>query len=127
MSDLTYAQLATATDRLAKDILRSAETIRIHAQHIDDEAKDTARIAEAIGALHVDSATVAETREAARIMAGLSEDSLAYAAAADTTARAALTTHAQNKDSHSGIGEAAARSTVGHGIYDVDRSWFTQE
>lgn len=127
MPDLTYAQLAKATDRLAKDILRSAETIRAHAQHIDDEATDTARIAEAIGALRVDSATVAETREVARIMAGLSADTLAYATASADTARAALATHAQNKASHSGIGEAAARSSVGREIYDVDRSWFTQE
>ena len=50
-----------------------------------------------------------------------------YAAAGDTTARAAQAAHDQNKASHSGIGEAAARSTVGREVYDVDRGWLTQE
>lgn len=127
MSDLTYAQLAKITADLAKDILRSAESIRIHAQHIDEEAKDTILVAEAIGALHVDAATVTETREVARIMVGLSEASLTYAAASDDTARAALAVHSQNQASHSRIGEAAGRSPVGREIYDVDRGWFTQE
>jgi hypothetical protein len=127
MPDLTYAQVAKATAALAKDITRSAEAIRTHAKDIDAEAKDTARTAECIGALRVDSATVAETREVARIMAGLSEASLDYATAAVTTARAAQTAHDQNKASHHGIGEAASRSSVGREIYEVDRVWLTQE
>jgi hypothetical protein len=127
MPDLTYAQVAKQTAALAKDVARSAEAIRTHARDIDAEAKDTARVAECIGALRVDTATVAETREVARIMAGLSEASLAYATAAVTTARAAQTAHDQNKASHHGIGEAAARSPVGREIYDVERAWLTQE
>lgn len=127
MPDLTYAQLAKATTTLARDITRSAETIRLHAKDIDDEAKDTARVAESIAALKVDSATVAETREVARIMAGLSEAVLAYATAGDDTARTAQAAHDQNKTSHAAIGEAAARSPIGREVYDVDNNWFTQE
>ena len=127
MPDLTYAHLAKATAALAKDIARSSEAIHGHAKAISDEAQDTARIAESIGAMRVDSATVAETRELARLMDSVAAAATEYAAAGDTTARAAQAAHDQNKVSHSGIGEAAARSTVGRDVYDVDRGWLTQE
>lgn len=127
MSDLTYAQLAKATAALAKDITRSSEAIHTHAKNIADEAQDTARTAESIAALRVDSATVAETREVARLMDGIAGAATAYAAAGDTTARAAQAAHDQNKASHSGIGEAVSRSTVGRDIYQTDRTWLTQE
>jgi hypothetical protein len=127
MPELTYAQLAKATANLARDITRSAEAIRVHAKNIDDEAKDTTRVAECIAGLKVDTATVAETREVGRIMAGLSEAALAYASAGDDTARAAQAASDQNKASHSGIGEAVSRSPVGREIYDLDRGWLTQE
>jgi hypothetical protein len=84
MPDLTYGQLAKATATLAKDIARSSEAIHGHAKTIADEAKDTARIAESIGALRVDSATVAETRELARLMDGIAAAAVDYAAAGAT-------------------------------------------
>lgn len=127
MSDLTYAQLAQRTAALAKDIARSSELIRGHAADISAEAQDTARIAESIGALKVDAATVAETRELAKLMDGVSTAVVDYAAAADTTARTAQAAHDQNQASHSAIGEAAARSSVGREVYDVDSGWFAQE
>ncbi|AKZ60713.1 hypothetical protein SAM23877_p004 (plasmid) [Streptomyces ambofaciens ATCC 23877] len=127
MPDLTYGQLAKQTSALAKDIARSSEAIVGHAKAIADEAKDTARVAESIGALRVDQATVAETRDVARLMDGVAAAAADYAAAGDTTARTAQAAHDQNKASHSRIGEAAARSSVGREIYDVDRGWLTQE
>ncbi|WP_432185485.1 hypothetical protein [Streptomyces tendae] len=127
MPDLTYAQLAKATAALAKDITRSSEAIHTHAKNIADEAQDTARTAESIAALRVDSATVAEIREVARLMDGIAGAATAYAAAGDTTARAAQAAHDQNKASHAGIGEAISRSTVGRDIYQTDRTWLTQE
>jgi hypothetical protein len=127
MPELTYAQLAKATANLARDITRSTEAIRVHAKNIDDEAKDTTRVAECIAGLKVDTATVAETREVGRIMAGLSEAVLAYASAGDDTARTAQAAHDQNKASHARIGEAITRSPVGREIYDTDRGWLTQE
>ncbi|WP_042174529.1 hypothetical protein [Streptomyces sp. NBRC 110035] len=127
MPDLTYAQLAKQTAALARDVTRSSEAIRGHAKSLADEAKDTARLAESIGALKVDSATVAETRELARLMDGLAAGVIDYAAAGDTTARAAQAAHDQNQASHARIGEAAARSTAGREVYDIDRGWLTQE
>ncbi|WP_446458645.1 hypothetical protein [Streptomyces rochei] len=127
MPDLTYAQLAKQTAALAKDVARSSEAIHAHAKNIADEARDTARVAESIGALRVDQATIAETRELARLMDGIATAATAYASAADTTAHAAQAAHDQNKASHNGIGEAAARSTVGRDIYQLDRTWLTQE
>ncbi|MFF8544810.1 hypothetical protein ACF060_31490 [Streptomyces werraensis] len=127
MPDLTYAQVAKETAALAKDINRSAERIRGYAKDIRDEAIDTARVAEAIGAMNVDKATVAETRDLARRMDAVAVAADEYATAADTTARAATTAHEQNKNSHSAIGEAAARSSVGREIYDVNSGWLAQQ
>lgn len=127
MPELTYAQLQKAVTTLAKDIARGAEAIGRHAQAIDEEARDTARVGDLIGAMKVDTATVAETHELSKIMAGLSEAALAYAAAGDDTARAAQAAHDQNRHSHGGINEAASRSPVGREIYDVDRGWLSQE
>jgi hypothetical protein len=127
MPDLTYKQLQAAVTNLAKDTTRASEAIKGEAQKIDEQATDTARTAESIAALRVDKATVAETRELARIMAGLSEAVLAYATAGDTTAKTAQAAHDQNQASHDGIHEAVQRSTVGRDIYDVDREFLRQE
>jgi hypothetical protein len=127
VSDLTYGQLAKATAALAKDITRSSEAIHTHAKNIADEAQDTGRVAESIAALRVDQATVAETREIARLMDGIAGAATAYASAGDTTARAAQAAHDQNKASHAGIGEAVSRSTIGRDIHELDRTWLTQE
>ena len=127
MPDLTYAQVAKETAALAKDINRGAERIRGYAKDIRDEAIDTARVAEAIGAMNVDKATIAETRDLARRMDAVATAATEDAAAGDATARAATTAHEQNKASHSGIGEAAARSSVGRDIYDVNSGWLAQE
>lgn len=126
MPELTYAQLQKAVTTLSKTIARDAEAIREHAKTISDEAKDTARTAEQIAALHVDRATVAETHELAKIMEGVSEAVIAYAAAGDTTARQAQAAHEQNRSSHDAINQAVARSTA-DGIHDVSREWFRQE
>lgn len=127
MPDLTYAQLATATAGLAKDIARSSEAIHAHSKNIADEARDTTRVAESIASMNVDTATVAETRELASLMDSIAAAATDYASAGDTTARAAQAAYDQNKASHSAIGEAAARSTVGREVYNVDRTWLTQE
>jgi hypothetical protein len=127
MPDLTYAKLAKATAALAKDVARSAEVIHGHAVTIWSEADDTARLSESIAALRVDSATVSETRDLARIMHGLGEAAGMYAAVAERTSESAQAAHYTNQASHSGIGEAASRSTVGQDIYNVERSWLAPE
>ena len=126
MADLTYKQLQQAVADLAKEVTRTAEAIRSRGQQINDEATDTARVAEHISRLNVDSETVAETRELAKMFAGVSEAAIAYASAGDNTAKAAQAAGEQAKESHGGIHEAVSRSGV-NGIHNVKREWFTQE
>jgi methyl-accepting chemotaxis protein len=127
VADLTYKQLQQHVAALHRDVTRAAEAIRARAKEIDEEAQDTARVADSIGALKVDKDTVSETREVSKIMAGLSEAVIAYATAGDNTAKAAQAAHEQNHASHDGIHEAVGRSPVGPDIYSVERDWFRQE
>jgi len=127
MPDLTYTQLKHATAVQAREVNRGAEAIRQEAKYVSQEAQGTARDADSIGALCVDKATIAETRDLARIMAGLSDGVIAYASAADTTAKQAKAAHDQNDASHSRINEAVNRSSVGREIYDVKRQWVMPE
>ncbi|MFD8839834.1 hypothetical protein [Streptomyces griseofuscus] len=127
MTDLTYSQLTRAITEFTDTVMRSSGAIHARAQALDDEARDTTRIAEQIGAMRVDNATISETRELARIMVGLSEQALAYATAGDTTARTAKAAGEQANASHGDFYEAASRSIIGNDVYDIDREWFRQE
>jgi hypothetical protein len=120
---LTYRELLRETRALAKGVRHATETHKKLAAAMDEQAKDTGRVAEQIAAMKVDTATVAETREVARIMQGLSTSALAYASAADEASRAATAAERQTVSDHSGIKEAADRSPVTM----ADRSWYTQE
>lgn len=126
MADLTYKQLQKAVSTVRSDVAKAADAIRSRAQKIDEEAQDTARVAEMIGGLKVDNGTVSETHEVARIMRGLSEAAIAYASAADTTAKTATAAHEQARTTHSGIQEAVSRSNV-TGIHNVNREWLRQD
>ena len=125
-SDLTHARLKQAIANLAKAEAKDADAVRALARTINDEAQDTARIAEGIGALRGDADTVAETHELSKIMAGLSEVTLAYAAAGDTVSRQAQATHDTAGRTHDGIDEAFARSSASD-VYDLDQAWLTHE
>lgn len=120
---LTYRELLRETRDLARGVRHATESHKKMATAMDGQAKDTGRIAEQIAALKVDTATVAETREVARIMQGLSTSALAYASAADEASRAATAAEQQTRSDHGGIKEAADRSPVPM----ADRSWYTQE
>lgn len=122
-ADLTYRQLLRETRDLAREVRRDAEAHRKLAAKQDDEAKDTGRIAEQIAALGVDSATVAETREVARIMRGLSESALAYATGTDEAARAAKAVENEAVTTHGGIQEAVDRSPAPM----ANAAFYTQE
>ena len=127
MPDITYRQLAKAVHDIAVASARNAETITKNAEWISEEARDTGRIADQIGALRVDKATVGETQQLSKVMQGLANSVSTYAVASDTTARAAQAAHDANKTSHDGVNEAAHRSPVGREIYDIDSNWFAQE
>ena len=124
--ELTYTQLRSAVADLRTNIARGAEAIRARAVEMSDEAQDTGRVAEMVGAMRVDTETVGETRELSRIMHGLSDAVIEYAGAADTTARQAGAAYDQAQATHGGIQEAVSRSPVS-GIHEVDRDWFRQE
>ena len=126
MPDITYKQLQAAVTGLGKTVTQGADAIRARAKEIDDEAQDTARVAEMIGGMRIDTDTVSETRELSRIMRGVSDAAIVYAACADTTAKYAQAAHDQAHATHDGIQEAVSRSPVAS-IHDVDREWFRQE
>lgn len=125
MADITYRQLKAAVTALGKDVARGAEAIQARAEQIAADARDTARLAELIASMGVDQATVAETSELAKNADGVSQASLAYAAAGDTTARAMRAAYDQAHASHDGINEAVARSTVD--VSGLNREWLRQE
>lgn len=125
MADITYRQLKAAVTALSKEVTRGAEAIHTRAEQIAEDARDTARVAEMIASMGVDEPTIAETIQLARITGGVSQASLAYASAGDTTARAMKAAHDQAHASHDGINEAVCRSTVD--VSGLDREWLRQE
>lgn len=125
MADLTYKQLQKAVTDLGKEVTKASEAIHIRARQIDDQARDTARVAELIGAMGVDTATVSETHHLSRIMLGVSEAAIAYASASDNTAKAAAAAHEQARTTHDGINEAVGRAPVD--VSDLDREWLRQD
>ena len=120
---LTYRELLRETRTMARDVRRATEAHKKMATAMDGQAKDTGRVAEQIAALKVDTATVSETREVARIMQGLSTAALAYASAADEASRAATAAEQQTVTTHGGIKEAADKSPVPM----AGRTWYRQE
>ncbi|MCC9312078.1 hypothetical protein LN042_34320 [Kitasatospora sp. RB6PN24] len=120
---LTYRQLLREVRSLAREIGRDTDGHRQLAKALEDEARDTGRIAEQISALKVDSATVAETREVGRIMQGISTAAIAYAAAATEAGQHARTADQQAVTDHDGIQQAVDSSPVEM----ADRGWYTQE
>lgn len=125
--DLTHAELVRAVDELTADIARSIDLYSAHAREMAEEAADTSRVADVIGALKVDTATIGETSELAKLMGGLEAGAGAYIAAGDFVIRRARAAQDQNTASHTGIGEAAHRSPVGREIFEVNRGWLRQE
>jgi hypothetical protein len=122
-ADLTYRQLVKAVRELAREVRRDTEAHRKLALKQQEEAKDTGHIAEQIAALGVDAATVAETREVARIMQGLSASALSYASTADEASRAAKAAESEAVTTHGSIQEAVDRSPVPM----ANAAFYTQE
>ncbi|MEV5703468.1 hypothetical protein AB0L55_39075 [Streptomyces anthocyanicus] len=125
MTDLTLAQLQKQVTDIANRTARRGEAIRILAQQIDTEARDTGRIADGIGAMGVDNETISECHDLARTVAGLSDRTLAYAAKSTDTAAAARAAHDQAHASHAGIREQFRAAPVD--TRDLDTRWLTQE
>ncbi|MFJ1900514.1 hypothetical protein [Streptomyces sp. NPDC088115] len=125
MSELTNNQLQKAVAKLARNSIRLAESIEAWGQALDDEARDTARVAEGIGGMGVDVDTVAETRELAQTLTGINSAVGAYASAARDTAKAAAASHEQIRTTHDEIQEAFNRGATDYTY--LDRDWLTQD
>lgn len=125
MPELTYNQLKAAVDALAKNVAKDGEKIRAFAQQVHTEAVATARVAEGIGSMGVDKETVAETHLLSRLMHGLSEAAIQYAAAGDTTSKTAAAASDQAQRTHGGIQEAFRASPVD--LSNLNNEWLRQQ
>ncbi|MFE1767204.1 hypothetical protein ACFW81_23675 [Streptomyces angustmyceticus] len=125
MADITYKKLKAAVESLAREVTRSSDAIRVKVKQIDEEVKDTARVAEMIAGMGVDTATVGETRDLSRLMDGVSEAAITYVSDGNTTAKAASAAAAQAHTTHGGIQEAVSRSTVD--VRGLNREWLRQD
>lgn len=120
---LTYLKLIKATRGLAKKIRRDTDAHRKLANDMHQRSKETGRLADQIAALHVDAATVAETRDLADQMQHMAGAALSYATAAFEASRLAVAAEQQATQNHAGIQEARDKSPVPM----ADRGWYTQE
>lgn len=125
-TDLTYKALVRATEAKEKTSARNAERVKAAADTITEHADDTAKDADALGAKSVDRDSISECQELARIIRGVSDGAISYAAKGAETARAAKAAGDQARTTHAGFQEAFDRSTVTN-LQDVDRDWFEQE
>lgn len=120
---LTYRELLRQIRTLAREVRKDTEEHKKLADALNGEARDTGRIAEQIASLKVDASTVAETREVARIMQGVSDSALSYANAADEASRSAQAAENQLTTEHGGIQQAVDSSPVSM----AERTWYGQE
>lgn len=124
-SDLTYKALRAKAANLEKKVSRNADDIKEAAKVIDEEAKETGREADQMATKSVDKDSVADSKELSKVIKGLSDGILTYAAKAQDTAKQAKAAGDQAKSTHGGFQEAFDRSDV-DGLENVDRDWFEQ-
>lgn len=125
-SELTYKALQTMVGDLEKKVSRNAAEIQEAAKVIDEEADETRREADQMAAKSVDRDTVADSTEFAKVIKGLSDGVISYAAKGTDTARQAKAVSDQARTTHGGFQEAFDRSQV-DGLENVNRDWFEQQ
>ena len=123
MADLTYKGLQRAVGQLEQKVTRNADEIQKAAQVISDEAGEAQREADAMAAKSVDKDSVADASELAKVLAGVSDGILSYAAKGQDTARHAKAVSDQARTTHGAFQEAFDRSQV-DGLENVSRDWF---
>ncbi|MFH8886610.1 hypothetical protein [Streptomyces californicus] len=126
MAELTYKALVRKTEAKEKALARNAESIKKAADNITELADDTASDADALGAKSVDRDSLAECQELAKIIRGVSDGAIDYAAKTADTAKAAKAAGNQARTTHAGFQEAFDRSDVTD-LESVSRDWFEQE
>lgn len=126
MAELTYKALLSAVQAKEKALARNAESVKRAADTIKEHADDTARDADALGAKSVDRDSISECEQLGRIIRGVSDRAISYAARGVDTAKAARAAGDQARTTHAGFQEAFDRSTVTD-LEKVSRDWFEQE
>lgn len=122
-TDMTLRQLLRATHALARDTRQSANRHDRVAAELRHEAEEIGRIADQIATLHVDAATIADTRETSSILRDLHTAATGYRTAAQEMARTADAAGNTTANTHNGIQEAHDRAPVPM----ADRTWYGQE
>jgi len=125
-NDLTYKALRAKVDELEQQISRTAQGTAQAAQVIDDEARETSRESDQMAAKSVDRDSVSDSHEFSKVLAGLSDGILTYAAKAQDTAKQAKAANHQAHTTHGGFQEAFDRSGV-DGLENLDRDWLEQQ
>ena len=125
-TDLTYKALVRAVQTKEKALARNAESVKRAADTIKEHADDTASDADALGARSVDRDSISECQELSKIIRGVSEAAIQYAAKGVDTAKTAKAAADQARSTHGGIQEAFDRSTV-TGLEQVSRDWLEQQ
>ena len=126
MAELTYKTLVRAVQTKEKAQARNAESVKKAADTIKDHADDTAADADALGAKSVDRDSIAECQELSKIIRGMSDAAIQYAAIGVDTARAAKAADDQARTTHGAFQEAFDRSNVTD-LENVSRDWLEQE
>lgn len=125
-SDLTFKTLLRAVQVKEKTLARNAESVKQAADNITAHADDTAKDADALGAKSVDRDSISECQELSKIIRGVSDAAISYAAKGADTAKTAKAAGDQARTTHAGFQEAFDRSTI-TSLEDVSRDWFEQE
>lgn len=126
MAELTYKTLLRAVQTKEKTLARNAEGIKKAADNITELADDTASDADALAAKSVDPDSRSECQELSKIIRGVSDAAIAYAAKGADTAKAAKAAGDQARSTHGGFQEAFDRSTVTD-LEKVSRDWLEQQ
>lgn len=125
-SELTYKALREKVGDLQKKVARNADNIQESAKVIEEEATETRRESDQMAAKAVDKDSVADALELSKVIKGMSDGILSYAAKGQDTARQATAVLDQAHSTHGGFQEAFDRSSV-DGLENVSRDWFEQQ
>lgn len=126
MAELTFKTLVRAVEAKERTLARNAESVKTAADNIKEHGHDTAKDADALGAKSVDRDSISECQELAKIIRGVSDGAISYAAKGNDTAKAAKAAGDQARTTHAGFQEAFDRSDVTD-LENVSRDWFEQE
>lgn len=125
-SELTYKALRAKVGALQKKVSRNADNVQQSAKVIEEEAAEALRESDQMAAKAVDRDSVADALELSKVIKGVSDGIISYAAKGQDTARQARAANDQARSTHGGFQEAFDRSNI-NGLERVSRDWFEQQ